>query len=238
MRIEVLYPELGMLYGDPGNLAYLKACLPDAEIINTDNKSIPAFVKSEADLVYVASMTENNQLIAIRALSNYINELKREIQKGTFFLFTGNTIELLGQYIETETGEKIDCLGLYDFHTCRDMTKRINYLFLGDYEGLKIVGNKSQFSTLQGNITPPFITVEKGLGNNEDDHYEGLHDHNLFATYLLGPFLVLNPLFTEQLIKAIDSNNELAFRQEIMEAYNHRLEEMNRPELHYRLSEH
>ena len=33
MKIEILYPELCTLYGDKGNMQYLKLCLPDAEFV-------------------------------------------------------------------------------------------------------------------------------------------------------------------------------------------------------------
>ena len=32
MKIEILFPEYCNLFGDYGNMMYLKACLPDAEI--------------------------------------------------------------------------------------------------------------------------------------------------------------------------------------------------------------
>jgi len=237
MRVEILFPEMGIYYGDYGNILYLKKCLPAAEFIYTDNLSVPLFVNEKVDLVYMGSLSEHKQEIAIERLKQYKDILRKRIDENTIFLFTGNSMEILGRYIETQD-KKIECLGLYDFFSKRDMNKRLNYLFKGTFEDICIVGNKSQYSQCYGNIEQPFIRVEKGMGNHLEDLYEGIHDHNLFATFLLGPFLVLNPLFTEKLIRLIDSKQELACKKQVMEAYEKRLSEMNRPEMQYKLSEH
>lgn len=238
MTIEILYSELGLYYGDYGNITYLLKCLNDAEVIYTNNKSVPAFTNQKVDMVYLGSMSENKQLIAIERLKPYKEIIKQKIDEDTIFLFTGNAMEILGNYIETENKEKIECLGLYDFYAVRDIKKRKNYLFKGEFENIEIVGNKSQYSFIYDNSNKPFIKTIKGMGNNPDDKFEGIHDHNLFATYLLGPFLVLNPLFTEKLIKHINPDNELAYKEDIMKAYNRRVEEMNNPKLDYFLHEH
>ena len=238
MKIEILYPELGTYYGDNGNVSYLSACLKDAEIIKTPNFKCPAFVEGNADLVYLGSLSEGKQLIAIEKLKPYKDVLRQRIEEGVIFIFTGNAMEILGTNIHTESDETIECLGLYDFHSERDVTRRINYLFLGSYGDITIVGNKSQYSLCYGNFDKPFIKKERGLGNNPECEYEGIHDHNLFATYLLGPFLVNNPLFTERIIKMLDPENELAFKEEIMQAYRQRLEEMSHPAMIYALHEH
>ncbi len=238
MVIEILYSELGYYYGDYGNIAYLSKCLDKAEFIYTGNKDVPAFAQGKVDLVYLGSLSENKQLIAIDRLEKYKDIIRKRIEENVIFLFTGNAIEILGKYIETEKGEKIKCLSLYDFYSKRDISRRRNYLFLGRYCDMDIVGNKSQYSLCYGNFEKPFIKVVKGTGNSEDDEYEGINDHNLFATYLLGPFLVLNPLFTEKIIKMIDPENELAYKDEIIKAYNKRVEQMNDPKLIYTLHEH
>ena len=237
MVVEILYSELGLYYGDYGNIVYLSKCMKDARFVYTNNKEVPYFVDNKVDMVYLGSLSENKQLLAIERLQPYKEILKKRIEEDVIFLFTGNSMEILGHYIETEKNEKIECLDLYDFYTKRNLNKRINYLFMGEYDGIKIVGNKSQYSLCYGDFKP-FIKAEKGLGNNPECEYEGIHDHNLYATYLLGPFLVLNPLFTEQLIKMIDINNELNYKDDIIKAYNKRVKEMSNPKLDYSLHEH
>ena len=61
MKIEILFPEFCNIYGDYGNVIYLKACLPDAEFIETSLNDEPKFITEDIDLVYMGSMTEKVQ---------------------------------------------------------------------------------------------------------------------------------------------------------------------------------
>ena len=69
---------------------------------------------------------------------------------------------------------------------------------------------------------------------NPDSSIEGVNYHNFYGTYLVGPFLVLNPEFTKYLLKKMGVNNpELAFSDVIYEAYDRRLKEFLNPETKY-----
>ena len=58
MKIEILFPEYCNLFGDYGNIMYLKACLPDAEFIETSLNSEPVFATEVPNLIYMGPMTE------------------------------------------------------------------------------------------------------------------------------------------------------------------------------------
>ena len=238
MKIEILFSEMGIYYGDYGNIVYLTKCLPQAEFIYTNNLDKPRFLSEKIDLVYMGSLSENNEAIAISRLMPYKDEIKEKIEEGVFFLFTGNAIEVLGSYIETEGEGKIEALNIFDFSSKRNFKRRLNYLVMGEDDDIIILGNKSQYSEIYGLMERPFMEIIKGLGNNVDDKNEGIHYHNLYATYLLGPLLVLNPLFTKKLLKEIGYEGKLAYEEDIMAAYDKRLDEMNNPKLRYKLSEH
>ncbi|MDR1422561.1 MAG: hypothetical protein LBI64_06840, partial [Coriobacteriales bacterium] len=97
---------------------------------------------------------------------------------------------------------------------------------------LNIVGFKSQFSQVYGdNSTNFFCRCRRGAGLNRTSHLEGIRRQNLFATSLLGPLLILNPLFTKYLISLLapDEEPKLAFENEIMRAYEERLKEFENP---------
>ena len=69
-----------------------------------------------------------------------------------------------------------------------------------------------------------FIDVDKGIGINKESKLEGINRNRFFATYIIGPFLILNPLFTLKLLKMMGVEEpKLAFEDEILEAYNVRL---------------
>lgn len=235
MTVEVLYPEFGNLYGDMANMRYLQACAPDAEFVYTDIRSTPRFVTEHVDMLYLGSMPERKQEIAVEKLLPHVQRLKELIEEGVVVLATGNAMELLGEYI-SDDGRKTNMLGLFPFHADRKIQEiRHNSMFLGDFEGISIVGCRSQFSFCRGNFTEPFIKVRGGFGNSPEDQTEGLHYKNVYATYLLGPLLVLNPLFTKHLLRLMGHDDTLAFEQEAMEAYQLRLSQLEAPKANFHI---
>ena len=141
-----------------------------------------------------------------------------------------NAIELFGKYIENEDGSKIEALSIFDIYAKRDMMHRHNSIFLGKYEDIEIVGFKSQFTMAYGdNENTYFVKAEKGIGLNKESKLEGIKQNNFIGTYLIGPILILNPLFTKKLIQMLGVEKPtIAFEKETMEAYEQRLEEFKR----------
>ena len=237
MKGEFLFPEMSNLYGDPANFRYLEACLPDAEWIRTDNRSTPRFATEQIDFLYLGSMPEDKQVLAAERLRPYTDALRRQIETGTVILATGNACELFGEYI-ADADKKTPMLGLYPFHAERNLEKRINCHLLGSFEDIKIVGYKSQFSVLRGEFPGEFIRADGGMGNAPGDRSEGFRDRNFFGTYLLGPLLVLNPLFTKYLLRLLKQEDRLAFEKEALEAYECRLKQLEAPNAVFPMGEH
>ncbi len=234
MKIEILFKEACNLYGDIGNITYLKSCLPKAKFIETSLNDEPAFIKEKVDLIYMSSMTEKNQELIIKKLLPYKNKIKELIDNGTIFLLVGNSFEMFLNYIETEDNKKIEGLRLLNFYAKRSFSKRFNSLFVGSFNKIKIVGYTSRFTHTYGDNSKNYLfKVDKGLGLNENSIYEGIRVNNLFATYMLGPLLISNPLFTKYIISLLGSKNEIAFKKDVMTAYKVRLEEYQKDiELH------
>lgn len=223
MRIEVLFPEYCKLFGDLFNIKYLQLCLPEAERLDTSLRDEPAL--EPGGLIYMGPMSERSQEKVIKKLTPYRDRLKELIDGGTAFLLTGNAMEVLGRYIETGDGKRIEGLGLLPLYARRDMMHRHNSVFLGDWNGKEVTGFKSQFTMAwptegaQG-----LFTVKKGVGLNKKCPYEGLRVNNLFATYLQGPILPLNPCFAESLLAAMGAQGaQLAFAGEAAAAYQARI---------------
>ena len=181
----MLYPELSNLYGDSANIKYLKDSFPEIEIIETNIGECPTFLnKGKVDLVYRGTMTERGQQLFIDNASMYVDEMKDAIEQGQRFLVTGNAVEVFGKYIIDKTGEKIDCLKIFNYHTERDiLAKRFNSLYVGRYNDIKIVGFKSQFghSFYDDEIEPLFDTI-RGPGFNNKETREGIHYKNFMGT--------------------------------------------------------
>ncbi|MCR5277809.1 MAG: hypothetical protein K6E19_00030 [Lachnospiraceae bacterium] len=233
--IEYLYPEVSNLYGDPFNVKYLSKCIAEnglsAETVEDSLNSEPYFVKNKPDLVYIGPMTEHSQELVLERLKPYTARIREIIDAGVIFFATGNAIELFEKEIECEDGKVIPCLGLYPFTAKQRMFNRYNSLFLGEFEGIKIVGNKSQFTHSYGDTSEyPFVKVTKGDGLAPGEPFEGIKDNSFFGTYLLGPLLPLNPLFTKHLLKLMKIDDpKTVYEKEAMKAYEIRLAEFENP---------
>lgn len=229
MKIEILFPEFCNLYGDMYNMKYLKMCIPEAEFIETALEEEPKFVKEDVNLIYLGPMTENTQEKVIKKLLPYKERIIELIEKNVVFLFTGNALEILGKYIENEDESKIEGLGIFDVYAKRDMMHRHNSYLIGKYEDIEIIGFKSQFTMMYGNnLETPFVEVEKGIGINKQSKIEGIKKNNFIGTYLIGPMLILNPLFTQKVLKMLGEETEIALKEDTMAAYNERIKELKR----------
>lgn len=227
MKIELLYPELNDLYGDFFNAKYLVASIPGGELV-TARDGVPAFARERVDAVCLGSMSERNQGFAARRLLPYREKIRELIEDGTVILATGNALELFGR--EIHDGENvIPCLGIFDYYAVRQMNDRRSCFFLGEFEGHEVVGNKGQFSFSYGTEEHPFIAVRGGFGSNLESKNEGFRYKNFFGTYLLGPFLPLNPYFGKYLLSVLGVDAPVAFEKESLAAYEYRLGELKRP---------
>ena len=78
IKIEILFPEVCNLFGDSGNIKYLKMCMPKATFINTQFVEEPAFITQEIDLIYLGPMTENRQEKVIKKLKPYKDIIEKK----------------------------------------------------------------------------------------------------------------------------------------------------------------
>ena len=166
-------------------------------------------------------MTEGMRERVIEKLRPRRSKRQAGLDHGTVFLFTGNALEVFGDYIENEDGSRIECLGLYRLFAKRDMMHRHNSDFEGTFEGETVMGFKTQFTMA---YTPDeslgLFKKVKGVGLNRKAAWEGIRLHNFFGTYLVGPILVMNPPFTKYLLRLLGAGDvPLAFEKENMEAY-------------------
>ena len=88
INIEVLFPEVGNLYGDLGNIDYLRRVSDEINIIEDDLVSEPYFLNKTPDLIYMGTMTESSQILVTEKLRPYTDRIKELIEKGVYFLFT------------------------------------------------------------------------------------------------------------------------------------------------------
>lgn len=236
IKIEILFPEFCNLFGDSQNMNYLKKCMPKANFIQTEFSEQLKFITEDIHMIYLGPMTEKMQEKVIQKLKPFKEKIEELIQKGIIFLFTGNSLEVLGNYIEKEDGTKIEALGIFDVYCKQDMLNRHNSFFLGSYkeetnqnqnEVIQIVGFKSQFTMMYGDNHKNYFTeAQRGIGIHEETKLEGIKQNHFFGTYLLGPLLILNPKFTKEIMRLLGIEKPiLAYEKEIEEAYEQRVKE-------------
>lgn len=232
MKIEILFPEICNLFGDMGNIKYLKKCLPNAEFVSTAFGDKPLFTDEEPNLIYLAPSNEKNQELIIKALLPYRDRINQLIEDGTPMLFTGNSGEVLFNEIENYDGRKIPALGILPFTAKRAQYTRFNGLNHGTMaDGTEILGFRSQFTYWFGdNSDCCFVKCIKGIGINKDSDKEGIMVNNLVATAQLGPILVNNPDFTKRLLKLMGADKPtLAFEDDVKKAFEIRKAEFENP---------
>lgn len=231
MTIEILFNEVCGLYGDSQNPAYLQATLPDATFIFTPLTDVPYFTEQDPDMIYIGSMSENTQRRVVEKLLPYKKRLEDLIDKGTVILATGNAGEIFTSRIDYITEEcAVDGLGIFDLTVKNNLFDRYNGKVLGEFENMKIVGFRSQFSFLYGdNSENYFIKCIRGDGIHRGSQLEGMRKNNLFCTQIIGPILPLNPEFCEYLIRLTGNEATAAYRDAAMEAYRQRVQEFSDP---------
>lgn len=230
MRIELLFPDACYLGGDTANFEYLCRALPEAKTVRTGIRQRPAFMDGDVDMILLGSMTERAQVLARDALAPCLDRIRSLIDGGTVFLVTGNAIEVFGQYIGDEDGTRTGMLGLFGYHAERRMMARHNSLYLGELDGKKIVGFKSQFGHCYGSTEAPLFRTLRGVGLNPDTEGEGVLRNNFMATYLLGPLLIMSPPFMRYVLELLGRPDApVPFEAAALAAYEQRIGEFENP---------
>lgn len=235
MTIEILFGEACNLHGDGQNVTYLQASLPDAEFIFTPLTEEPFFVQNKPDMIYLGSMSESIQRRVIHKLIPHRARLLELVEDGVLFLATGNAGDIFCKRIDYITEElSVEGLAFFNNTAKVDWFKRYNGKILGTFEGIDIVGFKSQFSMIEGdNSSHYFFEAQRGIGINPGTKLEGLKTKNLICTQILGPVLPSNPLFAQYLMGLLGATEQPAYFDAAKDAYDQRLSEFKDPNVYF-----
>ena len=233
--IEVLFSEFGNMYGEIYNPMFLEKSSKKVKVIYTRFNEEPYFMKHKVDMVYISNLRDIKIYDIIDKLKNYKDKIKQMIEDNVIFLLTGDAIEMFGSYIE-ENGKKTDALGIFDYYVEKNLKVKYASWVKGKFKNIEIIGHRNQFSKCH-NIKHPFIKVSNGTGSDIDGNIEGVHYKNFYATYLLGPFLIMNPLFAKHILGLLGIK-EFKFESVAMEAYKHRMEYFHKEDARYIMTHH
>lgn len=214
IKIAHLYYDLMNLYGEIGNIMALEKGFNDQDMFTeVTNLTIGDKIDfNKYDIYYMGSGSEENQLFVINDILKYKDKINNAINNGKHFIFTGNSYEILGRYIEKINGEKINTLEIFDFYS-KEVDKRIIGEEIVECDLFKetVIGFQNRQCVLNNKNNHLFSVIE-GFSDNYKSHYEGIHFKNLYATYNLGPLLIRNPLFKDYIIKEVLEKKDILYQ--------------------------
>lgn len=205
INIAHLYFDLLNLYGENGNVRYLKEKLEEQDLkVNIDKVSLNSKIHFDKyDIFYIGSGSETNFKLVLEDLKQYKDEIKNAINKKKFFISTGNSLDLFGKKILLNNGQELRGLGIFNYESY-EVSERIigEQLYYSNDIEKKIIGFQNR-QTILKNFQSNLFNVLAGTGFDKDKNTEGFRNKNFIATYLIGPLLVRNPYFTDYLIKQL-----------------------------------
>lgn len=237
MILEIMFPEFCTMYADSINGRYLEKSVKDIKVIRTKNTDKPYFADNDVDFIYIGAMPEIRQKLAIEKLRPYLARIRELAEKGKVILATGSAMDIFGKYIQTNE-ERIEGLGLFDFHVEQDLGHRRNSMFVGEFENEKIVGYQATFSKIVSHGEEAMNVVVTGHGNLNDETHEGFRRNNMMVTSLVGPLLVMNPYLTRYLLKQLGEDDSLAYEDDVVESYYYRLKQLTTEGAHIDFNNH
>ena len=212
-----LYYDIMNLYGDYGNISILKKHIEDQGLeVSLDKKTIGEEINTNNyDFIFIGTGTERNLDFVLNDIKKYKEELKEFIDKDKVILLTGNSFEAFGKTID-----EVEALGIFDFEVKREKDRKTSdVIYKSKILNNKIVGFVNKASKIYHNMNP-FFEVIFGIGENENNDYEGIKYKNLYGTHVSGPILVRNPEFLKHLVATICKNKRNNFKYKEIEYKN------------------
>ena len=217
IKLLHLYYDVMNLYGDYGNVSILKKHLEDQGFeVLLDKKTIGEEIDfDEYDFIFIGSGTERNLDIVLEDLRMYKENLKEYIDKEKVILLTGNSFEMLGKSIDEK-----EALKILDFEVKREKDRTTSdIIYKSKFLENKVVGFVNKCTKIYHNNNP-FFEVDFGIGENENNDYEGIKYKNLYGTHVSGPILVRNPEFLKHIVETICKNRNKNFKCKELEYLN------------------
>ncbi|GFG74097.1 type 1 glutamine amidotransferase [Mycobacterium botniense] len=207
LRIGLVLPDVMGTYGDSGNAVVLRQRLRlrgiPAEIVEI---TLADPVPESLDLYTLGGAEDYAQRLATRHLRRYPG-LQRAAARGAPVLAICAAIQVLGQWYETSSGERVEGVGLLDVTTSPQRVRTIGELVSRPLSaGLTtlLTGFENhRGGTVLGAAASPLGAVHKGAGNRAGDGFDGAVQGTVIATYMHGPCLARNPELADLLLSRV-----------------------------------
>jgi CobQ-like glutamine amidotransferase family enzyme len=225
IKILHLFPKLLSLYGEYGNVAVLANELRKVGFTVTVDSWEKGELNLAYDFIYIGSGTEDNLSEAVKRLLPHAEAIKASTET-TSWLATGNAMTLFGKTI-CRGDSSCPALNVFDYTSTIHNGKR----YLGDaLTAEDMIGFINTSSVYEGVHTPLFcLLLNPKLGNDKASAADGIHVGKFYGTQLIGPVLVKNPHFMEQIAAEITGEPlRLSSDSNIRKAYDISLNELKK----------
>ncbi len=215
IKIAHLYYDLMNLYGENGNIRFLKKKLEEQDLsVSVHFLSIGDKINyNDYDIFYIGCGSDENKHIVLNDMLKDKESIADAIKSKKLFLVTGNALDLFGEKITSLDGTETSALSIFQYEINEEEFRIVgeqNYNTKLIKE--KVIGFQNRNSVLI-NAKNTLFKVNSGNGNKPNDQEEGIHEYNFYGTYLLGPILVRNPHFTDYLIKELCKNHNVKYKK-------------------------
>ncbi|MDI3257954.1 MAG: glutamine amidotransferase [Kyrpidia sp.] len=240
LTIGHLYPDLLDLYSDRGNVMILEKRARwrgiEVDVVRVD--AADAVDLRSCDVVVMGGGMDREQSLVARDLQVRRTNVEQAVASGTVVLAICGGYQLLGEYFETGSGERIPGIGVLDVYTVAGERRMVGNVMAecdldGQTETVFGYENHSGRTYLRPG-TEPWMRVVRGDGNNGGDGTEGARKGRVFGTYLHGPLLAKNPRLADWLIRLALERQGV---QERLDGLGDRWEEAAREHLARRMAE-
>lgn len=207
MRIGLVLPDVMGTYGDGGNAVVLRQRLLlrdiPAEIVEI---TLADPVPESLDLYTLGGAEDYAQRLATKHLLQYPG-LQRAAARGAPVLAICAAVQVLGQWYETSSGERVDSVGLLDVTTTPQPARTIGELvstpLLTSLRQPLTGFENHRGGTVLGPAASPLGAVVRGAGNRAGDGFDGVVQGSVIATYMHGPCLARNPELADLLLSKV-----------------------------------
>jgi len=207
VRIGLVLPDVMGTYGDGGNALVLRQRLRlrgiAAEIVEV---TLTDPVPESLDLYTLGGAEDYAQRLATRHLLRHPG-LQRAAERGAPVLAICAAVQVLGQWYETSSGERVDGVGMLDATTSPQKARTIGELVTKPLlAGLtqRLTGFENhRGGTVLGPAAAPLGAVVRGAGNRAGDGFDGAVQGAVIATYMHGPCLARNPELADLLLSKV-----------------------------------
>lgn len=203
IAIAHLYPGEMNIYGDWGNIITLRKRL---QWRGMETEYVPISLDEDHDftrfdIVFGGGGQDKGQVAVAEDLQRHRDNLHKAIADGVVFVAVCGIYQLFGRQFTTSSGSQLPGVGVFDAETVGSDDRLIGNIVVqtewGELVGFENHSGKTRLATEQSALG----RVVRGHGNNGDDRFEGALTHNVFGTYLHGPLLPKNPVFTDEILR-------------------------------------